>query len=83
MTATPSVGVVNSYLILQYANLIFGLFVRCCFPPAWFVVAALSERQRNVCRCRNFFFLSSSFSQTNFSKKIVAPLNLSEKGTNR
>jgi hypothetical protein len=73
MTATPSVVVVNSYLILQYANLIFGLFVRRCFPPPWLVVAALSERQRNVCRCRDFFFLPSSFSQTIFSKKTCRP----------
>ena len=28
MTATPSAGVVNGYLILQQAKLIFGLLVR-------------------------------------------------------
>jgi len=35
---------------------------------------------RNVCRCRYFFFLPSSFSQTNFSKKTCRPALSFRKG---
>jgi hypothetical protein len=32
MTATPGAGVVNDYLILQYARFIFGLCLRAASP---------------------------------------------------
>jgi hypothetical protein len=37
MTARPDAGVVNDYLILQYATLIFGLLAPRRFPPPWSV----------------------------------------------
>jgi hypothetical protein len=50
------------------------------FPPPWTAEFVMSPLSHNVSMAAAIF---SSFSQTNFSKKIVAPRNLSEKGTNR
>ena len=63
MTATLGAGVVNGYLILQYAKLIFGLLPAAASRRRGLSVQPLSER-------RNVAAAIFSFSLHGLAKKI-------------